>query len=60
MASALLGIIQFGIAASAATAVGAVHDGTARPMAAIIALCGLLGLLLHRGLVRPTPATDGL
>ncbi len=51
MASALLGTIQFGIAAAAAAAVGAIHDDTARPMAGVIALCGILGLLLHRWLV---------
>ncbi|MGD9741936.1 MAG: Bcr/CflA family multidrug efflux MFS transporter [Dongiaceae bacterium] len=51
MASALLGTIQFGIAAAAAAAVGAIHDDTARPMAAVIALCGILGLFLHRWLV---------
>jgi len=56
MASALLGTIQFGIAATAAVAVGAIHDETARPMAAVIALCGVLGLLLHRWLVPRTTA----
>ncbi len=41
-ASALLGSLQFAIAAAAAAAVGALHDGTAVPMAAVISLCGLL------------------
>lgn len=40
-ASALLGSLQFGIAAAAAAAVSALHDGSAIPLAAVIALCGL-------------------
>lgn len=43
-ASALLGTVQFGIAAVAGSAVGHLHDGTALPMAAVIAACGLLAL----------------
>src|SRR5690606_22552537 len=40
-ASALIGALQFVVAALAAAAVGALHDGTARPMALVIAVCGL-------------------
>ncbi len=40
-ASALLGSLQFGIAAAAAAAVSALHDGSAIPLAAVITLCGL-------------------
>lgn len=40
-ASALLGSLQFGIAAVAAAAVSALHDGSAVPLAAVITLCGL-------------------
>ena len=51
-ASALLGSLQFSIAASAATAVGALHNGTAVPMAAIIAGCGLLASGVAYGTAR--------
>jgi DHA1 family bicyclomycin/chloramphenicol resistance-like MFS transporter len=51
-ASALAGTIQFGLGALSAAAVGALHDGTAVPMAAVIAAGGLLSLLAHRLLVR--------
>ncbi|MNF12873.1 hypothetical protein D3C80_2145150 [compost metagenome] len=40
-ASALLGCIQFSIAAGAAALVGVLHDGSAVPMALVISLCGL-------------------
>lgn len=43
-ASALLGCIQFGIAAGAASLVGVLHDGTAMPMAMVISLCGVLAV----------------
>jgi len=45
-ASALLGSMQFTIAAIAASAVGALHNGTAVPLAAIISLCGLLATIV--------------
>lgn len=41
-ASAMLGCLQFSIAAGAAALVGALHDGSAVPMAMVITLCGLL------------------
>jgi DHA1 family bicyclomycin/chloramphenicol resistance-like MFS transporter len=47
-ASALLGSMQFAIAALAATSVGLLHDGTAVPMAGLIAAAGLLGLAVNR------------
>jgi len=50
-ASALLGGMQFGIAAFASAAVGALHDHTALPMAGVIAACGLLAFIAHRLLV---------
>lgn len=45
-ASALLGCLQFTIAASAAALVAVFHDGTALPMSAAIALCAGMSLLL--------------
>ncbi|RMM08280.1 hypothetical protein ALQ84_200277 [Pseudomonas caricapapayae] len=41
-ASALLGCLQFSVAAIAASLVGVLHDGTATPMALVISLCGVL------------------
>ena len=41
-ASALLGSLQFSVAAGASALVGILHDGTAVPMAMVISLCGLL------------------
>jgi len=50
-ASGLLGSVQFAIAAVAAVAVGAAHDGTAVPMAAVVAACGFLAFASYRLLV---------
>lgn len=52
-ASALLGTLQFGMGAVTGALVGALHNGTAVPMAGVIAGCGLLGLLARALLVRP-------
>ena len=41
-ASALLGTVQFSAAAIASVSVGVLYDGTARPMAGVIAACGVL------------------
>jgi DHA1 family bicyclomycin/chloramphenicol resistance-like MFS transporter len=41
-ASAMLGCLQFSVAAGAAALVGVLHDGTAMPMAMVISLCGIL------------------
>jgi DHA1 family bicyclomycin/chloramphenicol resistance-like MFS transporter len=43
-ASALLGSVQFVIAASAAAMVGVLHDGSAWPVAAVIFSCGVLAV----------------
>jgi len=53
-ASALAGTIQFGLGAASGVAVGALGEGTAVPMAAVIAAAGLTSLLAHRLLVRTT------
>lgn len=44
-ASALLGCVQFVLAASAALLVGFLHNGSVVPLAGVIGLCGLLALL---------------
>lgn len=51
-ASALAGTLQFGFGALSGAAVGALHDGTAVPMAVVMAAAGIGSLLAHRGLVR--------
>ncbi|MCY1391323.1 Bicyclomycin resistance protein [compost metagenome] len=40
-ASALLGCLQFSVAAGASALVGVLHDGSALPMAIVISLCGM-------------------
>lgn len=40
-ASALLGCLQFSVAAGASALVGVLHDGSAVPMAMVISLCGI-------------------
>lgn len=47
-ASALLGTLQFGAGASVGIVLGALGAGTAVPMAALIAVCGLAALAVHR------------
>lgn len=44
-ASALLGTIQYLLGASGGALVGTFHDGSAVPMTAAMALCGVLGLI---------------
>jgi MFS transporter, DHA1 family, multidrug resistance protein len=46
-ASALLGSVQFAIAAVASAAVGIFHDSTAVPMAVVITVCGLLAFVSY-------------
>jgi MFS transporter, DHA1 family, multidrug resistance protein len=47
-ASALLGSLQFVIAASAATLVGVLHDGSAWPIGVVIFSCGVLVVFFSR------------
>ena len=51
-ASALIGTLQFGLGALTGWLVGALHDGTAMPMAIVVALCGAAGLAARKALVR--------
>ncbi|PYB69837.1 Bcr/CflA family drug resistance efflux transporter [Pseudomonas sp. LB-090624] len=58
-ASALMGCVQFSVAAGAAALVGLLHDGSAVPMALVISLCGALAVsvaLLTRRLQAKVPA----
>ncbi|MCP1441817.1 DHA1 family bicyclomycin/chloramphenicol resistance-like MFS transporter [Pseudomonas sp. GGS8] len=41
-ASAMLGCLQFSVAAGAAALVGVLHDGSAMPMAMVISLCAII------------------
>jgi DHA1 family bicyclomycin/chloramphenicol resistance-like MFS transporter len=50
-ASALIGVLQFALAAVAASAVGVLNNGTAMPMAAVIGASGLAAFFFYRGLV---------
>jgi DHA1 family bicyclomycin/chloramphenicol resistance-like MFS transporter len=54
-ASALLGALQFVIGAVAAPLVGVFADGTALPMAVVIAVAGIGGLAALGVLTRPRP-----
>jgi DHA1 family bicyclomycin/chloramphenicol resistance-like MFS transporter len=45
-ASALMGSLQFVIAAATSSAVGIFHNGTAVPMAAVITICGIVAASL--------------
>lgn len=51
-AAALMGTLQFVLGAVTSGLVGALHDGTALPMAIIVAVSGLLGLTARIVLVR--------
>lgn len=58
-ASALMGCLQFSVAAGAAALVGVLHDGSAVPMAMVISVCGALAVsvaLLTRRLQARRPA----
>ena len=59
MAAALLGTLQFGLAAIASAAVGWLHDGTALPMAAVISVCGTVSVIIMRVMVG-TATTEAL
>ena len=50
-AAALLGCFQFGVATLSGSAVGALQDGTARPMALVMACAGVLALTFYWFLV---------
>jgi DHA1 family bicyclomycin/chloramphenicol resistance-like MFS transporter len=51
-ASALLGTVQFGVAAGLGALVGVFHNGTAVPMTAGVAVCALAGLVIVKTSVK--------
>ena len=56
-ASALLGMFGFGLGACSGALVGVLHNGTALPMAFVIALCGVGSWLVRRLLIQPVQKT---
>jgi DHA1 family bicyclomycin/chloramphenicol resistance-like MFS transporter len=59
-ASALLGTLQFAVGAGAGALVGVFYNGTALPMAGVIAGCGIAALLACQTLaLRPAPRLVG-
>ncbi len=52
-ASALMGALQFGLATLTGIGISHLHDGTARPLALMLACCGVGAWSLHRWLVHP-------
>jgi DHA1 family bicyclomycin/chloramphenicol resistance-like MFS transporter len=54
-ASALLGVLQFVLAAGSSALVAAMADGTARPMVGCMALFSLIALLINRFVVKRPP-----
>lgn len=59
-ASALLGFMQFGLAAGASALVGVLHNGTAQPMAAVISLCAALAVICALLTARSQPVAARL
>lgn len=51
-ASALLGTVQFALAAASGAAVGSLHNGTALPMAFGVATCTIAGWIVQRTMIR--------
>ncbi len=58
-ASALMGALQFGLATLTGIGISRLHDGSARPLALLLALCGVGAWLLHRWLVYPHDRQHG-
>jgi len=57
-ASSLLGVVQFTLGAITSYVLGALYDGTQRPLTTAIGLMGIASLLVHLFLVRPIAATE--
>lgn len=57
-ASAVMGALQFGLAAVSSAMIGRLNDGTAVPLGLVIGACGLLSLLSHRLLAKRQPAPE--
>jgi DHA1 family bicyclomycin/chloramphenicol resistance-like MFS transporter len=55
-ASAVMGAMQFALAAIASAMIGRMHDASALPMALVMATCGMLAFFAHRFLATPPAA----
>jgi DHA1 family bicyclomycin/chloramphenicol resistance-like MFS transporter len=55
-ASAMMGTVQFGLGGVAGTAVGLLYNGTAIPMAAVLASCSIIGCTMLRVVARENVA----
>lgn len=58
-ASALIGVIQFALAAASATLIGAVNSGAVLPVATLIGICGVSAALLYWAMVHGSQAEAG-
>jgi DHA1 family bicyclomycin/chloramphenicol resistance-like MFS transporter len=50
-ASAMIGVVQFTLAAASASLIGAVNSGAAVPVATLIGICGVSAAILYKGMV---------
>jgi len=50
-ASALIGVLQFALAAGSATLIGLANSGSALPVASLIGICAVSAALLYRMMV---------
>jgi DHA1 family bicyclomycin/chloramphenicol resistance-like MFS transporter len=50
-ASALIGVVQFTLAAASASLIGAINSGAAAPVATLIGICGVSAAILYKSLV---------
>jgi DHA1 family bicyclomycin/chloramphenicol resistance-like MFS transporter len=58
-ASALIGVIQFALAAASASLIGAANSGAAIPVATVIAICAVSAAVLYWTMVQPSRAQAG-
>ena len=56
-ASALIGVIQFTLAAASATLIGAVNSDAVLPVAMLIGICAVSAALIYRAMVHPSRIT---
>jgi DHA1 family bicyclomycin/chloramphenicol resistance-like MFS transporter len=59
-ASALIGVLQFALAAGSASLIGAANSGSALPVASLIGLCSVAAAIIYGTLVGGSPKEDAL
>lgn len=57
-AAALMGAMQFALGTAGGAVLAVLHDGTARPFAAVLMVMSLFGLISHRVLVHRPPVAN--